>query len=279
MRANAPGRFRHGVHGPAGRTNGHGTWWEPDMFPLYDLLNDPPTLREVRDLRTKRASLPTNTVDGFKLLATGGVCTTEKVYRMSMFRHRLEFNGTSYNHAAVVRGPAYGSVPPANGEYPILLLLHGNITDAMRRNKITDWDRLLAANKFYTDQCVVVFPLYFGYRMELPESSSYGVECEESLHQAGYPKFNGQSFETLPVDDPLFKSDYLAEGFSADDVQIMAILQAVTAVRQRSPEFGVSLNGDIGLLGGSLGASMVYKVAPVLHDNGLPATLKATIAL
>lgn len=300
MIPNAPGRFASGFHGPSGRTNAFGRYWEPDMFALYDILDTPPTAAEIQKLLDERTSLPTNTYGGFAH-TTGGVCypdgpSNRKLFKVHLISHKLQFNSTTYYHYALVRHPEVDT--PHTGSYPVLLLLHGRTSVALGVSNLVKWGDTLNSNNFFRDDCVVVYPLYFGFKFQMPyrwdplgtEEPMYTYDCEGALDGEGIPLFDGQYVETLATNGGVspesptpaelrFQMDYQADGYSANDVQIMAVLQSLAAVFGEQNTLGLDLNGDVGLLGGSMGCNMLYDVAPILHENGAPGTLKVSVAL
>ncbi len=275
---NQPGRFAGGFFGPRGHVNGFGRYWEPDMYPPYDILNHSPTQAEIDALINHRLALPTNTCSGFAVETEGGFCNptdgTGRKYRVDVIRHSIEYNNASRLHYAFVRYPRAGA-PTHQGGYPILLSLHGNTEYPIRVGSLGGWDSTLGT--FYTDQCVVVKPLYLGYRFATPHvytDTQFGYRYEEDCQDLlGQYHFDGDTFFTPAIESP-------PEGYTSNDLQIMAVLQALKGILDHYGQGEDPLvNGDVGIIGGSMGANMLYDIAPIMFANSAPGDLKVSIAM
>jgi hypothetical protein len=280
---NGPGKFGYGQFGSAGQTNGFGHYWEPNMYPPYDILDDPPTQSEIDALIDHRMALSTDTCTNFSVVDEGGMCkpasgiTGSELFRVDIIRHYINYNGESRPHYALVRYPE-SEAPTHAGGYPILLMLHGNY-NPIRVQRLGGWGDTLGYNTFYKDQCVVVYPLYLGYRFDTPYPADhtwreyrYFSDCEDALDPE-IPLFDGAQYGTYPIEFP-------PDGETVNDLQIKAILQSLNGVIDHYGS-GVDplVNGDVGIIGGSMGANMVYDIAPIMYENEAPGNLKVSIAI
>lgn len=286
MIAKAPGRFSFGRTGPQGSPNGFGQFWEPDRLPAYDFLDEAPTNDEINEMRSHRLSLYPAGYNWSEELVEGGICDDASgSYRMILYEHHLTFNGHDYAHIAAMRFPEESSFGP-NIDYPVLIVCHGNI-DEISLTELKSWNETLQASEFFSDQCVVLWPLYFGYTFRQPgvndpDFPDY-TRCADQLRAVGLRFFEESvDYMTLSLEDEQFKRDYQQDGYMAEDVQIMAVLQSYLALRDRyEGREGLQMSDEIGLIGSSLGGQLVYDLAPIVGAQTGPSDpeLKASVAM